>query len=120
MKKVWSQKDSAYLNVKEQQYKAVSATVTSIIQTKQASVLLQMVLYDASNGQSIDGYQLSSLESWPNEYSSYSGDSRALTLSCPSVNGIYAIFSMDSSLLDDAVDDLRGQFWNGIQQVGNY
>ena len=119
-KKVWSAKDSAYVEVKEQQYKTVSATVTTIVQSKEASASLQMTLYDATNGQQIDKYQLIGSEDWSNEYSSYTGDSRALTISCSGASGICSMFPADSSLLDDAIEDLRYEFWQYIRQVENY
>lgn len=116
-KKVWSEKDSAYIEVKEIIYKTVSATVTTIEQSKEADATLQLLLYDPRSGEIYREDRLYGSEDWSNTFVKISGDDRALGSSCPSPGGFWCSFPSDGSLMEEAVDDMRMGFWRYIRNV---
>lgn len=114
IKKVWSEKDSAYVEVKEIIYKTVTATVETIEQVKEADVSLQMILYDPRSGEAYLEDRVYGSEDWSNLFSRTSGDDRAIGGSCSGPAGMWCSFPSDASLLDDAVDDMRMSFWRRV------
>ncbi len=117
LKKVWSEKDSAYIEVKEIIYKTVSVTVTTVEQTKDADATLQMLLYDPRSGEIYWEDRIYGSEDWSNTFVKVSGDDRALGSSCPSPGGIWCSFPSDSGLIEEAVDDMRMSFWRHVSEV---
>ncbi|PHN00622.1 hypothetical protein [Flavilitoribacter nigricans] len=117
LKKVWSEKDSAYIEIKEIIYKTVSATVETIEQSKEAGASLQLTVYDPHTNEVYSQNRLSGAADWYNVYSRTSGDDRAMTGSCTSAGGMWCSFPFDSSMLEDAVDELRWPFWRRVAEV---
>lgn len=117
LKKVWSPKDSAYIEVKEIVYQTVSAHVTSVTQSKEAQLALQMDLYEADSRKHRQEKRFFGSSSWSNTHITYSGDERALSSSCPVPGGIWMSFPDDSRLLEEAIDDLKWTFWAKVIAV---
>lgn len=119
-KKVWSEKDSAYVEVKEIKYTTVSGTVTNILQEKEASASVRFTVIDANTFEPVGAEQVWGDADWDNEYSLESGDSRALPGSCSTVIGFCAIFPSDGNMLSEAISDMRNAFWRRIQDIEDY
>ncbi len=105
----WSPKDSAFVEVKETQYIQVSATVTATRQSKSADASLVLRLIDTGTGVETYRTALTGHDSWSNEYTTVTGDERALDGQCASAVGTCWMFPSDWTMLDNAVDNLRWQ-----------
>ena len=117
IRKEWSPQDSAYVEVKEIQYLQVSATVTTTAQYKDAGARLQLQLIDRASGQQSFQAQLYGEDSWSNEFTTYSGDYRALTGQCPSTGGSCWMFPSDWDMLTDAVDEVRWRLRRRLEKA---
>ncbi|MCB0628823.1 MAG: hypothetical protein KDD15_03805 [Lewinella sp.] len=120
IKKVWSEKDSAYVEVKEIKYTTVSGTITTIQQEKDAEASLRFTVIDADTYEPLSTDHLWGNADWSNEYSEQSGDSRALPGSCSTVAGTCSMYPFDGSLLSEAVSNLRWSFWRKLQEAEHY
>ncbi|MCB9274386.1 MAG: hypothetical protein H6564_10125 [Lewinellaceae bacterium] len=103
----WSEKDSAYIEIKEPVIVDVSAAVTTVVQSKWAEATLILKAIGQRTGRELSWDRLDGDDTWSNEYSTITGDTRALSGQCPSVSGTCWMFPSDWQMLDDAVDDLR-------------
>lgn len=120
IKKVWSEKDSAYVEVKEVKYKTISAMVSNFLQEKEAEASVRITIINARTYEPESNDVVWGSADWSNEYSKSSGDSRALPGGCSSVIGMCAMFPSDGSMLAEAVADLKGGFWRSLEEVENY
>ena len=115
-KKVWSQKDSTYITVKEKVYKTIDVSVTEIEQSKSAEARLQLNLYDVATKELIKKETIRQCASWSNTYGSYSGDSRALNISCDDPGGFCQGFPSDNELLSEAVNNAIRAFKKRVKR----
>lgn len=120
IKKVWSEKDSAYVEVKEVKYKTISATVSNFLQEKEAEASVRLTVINAITYEPESSDVFWGAADWSNEYSKTSGDSRALPGGCSAVSGICAMFPSDGSMMAEAVVDLKGGFWRSLEEVEEY
>lgn len=120
LKKVWSEQDSAYIEIQEIRYKTVTATVMTVAQSKEADAQVQILIYDPRNGKLYLEDRLYGSADWSNVYTKTFGDDRALSSSCPGVSGFWCPFPSDGSLLEDAVEDLNFSFWQRVSEVEDF
>ena len=100
IKEVWSEEDSAYVQIKEIQYITVCATVTTIQQYKSASISVAMRLIDRTTGEFIKTDLINHTEEWTNAYHILAGDSRALQGSnCPCPGGGWSYYPSGQALI---------------------
>lgn len=89
--KVWSESDSAYVEVTVPVYEDVSVEVTTYEQNLDTSLELFCDLINTKSNQLEKTFSIYQSSSWDNEYSKVFGDSRALTLLCSDNGGCYRI-----------------------------
>ena len=76
--RVWSQSDSAYVDVITTLYEEVSVTVQTFHQSKIVSLKLFCEVVDAKSGDLIDDFKIYNSDCWTNSFSRIRGDRRAL------------------------------------------
>ncbi len=111
IKKEWSATDSAFVDVKEIQYKTITGTVETFEQKKSASIKLKYRIVDISSSMLVASDMIWGSDSWSNTYSKTSGDSNALDGSCSSSMGFCEIFPGDDTMLSQAVDCTISRFY---------
>lgn len=89
IKKEWSEKDSAYVEVTVPVYEDVSVMVTTYEQELDTSLELFCNLVIAKTNQTSKSFSIYQSSSWDNEYSIVSGDRRALSLLCSDRGGCH-------------------------------
>lgn len=87
--KVWSESDSAYIEIQVPVYDDVSVTVTTIEQSMEASLYLWCNLIPIRNPAKESTFSIYERSCWSNEYSEVYGDSRALNFMCDDEGGSY-------------------------------
>lgn len=87
--KVWSESDSAYVEIQVPIYDDVSVTVTTIEQSLEASLHLWCNLILLKNPQKANLFSIYERSCWTNEYSEVYGDYRALNFMCDDEGGSY-------------------------------
>ena len=112
IEKEWSEKDSAYIEIKKPVFKKVSVTVTTFNQSKNANLKLYFRLLRLPSYEEVDFYFLRGQRKWENKYSTISGDERALDFSCKAENGNFCYFPSNDNLLLQAACSLQGDFKN--------
>ncbi|MFK8006762.1 MAG: hypothetical protein AB8H03_10335 [Saprospiraceae bacterium] len=89
IKKEWSEKDSAYVEVTVPIFKDVTVFVTTYEQNLDTSLELFCDLINTKTNQRIKTFSIYRSNSWDNTYSEVSGDHRALTLFCSDSGGCF-------------------------------
>lgn len=107
---VWSQSDSAYVEVIEDIYETVSASVETITQEKNASLRIIGELIDVGSGELVDDFNISAFSSWCNSFSRVWGDTRALDGSCNDRGGFIDFHPSNYEMLVDAIRCRRSKF----------
>ncbi len=88
-KKVWSEKDSAYIKVTVPVYEDVSVSVRTYNQELDTSLELFCNLVSPKSNQVAESFSVYERSCWGNEYSEVSGDHRALNFLCSDSGGSY-------------------------------
>ncbi len=101
-KKVWSKKDSAYIQVEEPVYEDVSVQVTTYERSKRGSFSVHCTLLDSTAQKSLLDFKLTASASWSNTFSKYTGDRRAIGGFCCPAIGSNSSFPSDLSMLKRA------------------
>ena len=89
IQKVWSEKDSAYIEFTVTVYEDVCVSVTTHRQDLDTSIELFCNMISLRSNQIFKTFSLYKRSSWSNEYSEVSGDHRALNFICSDSGGSY-------------------------------
>ncbi|MFK7773078.1 MAG: hypothetical protein AB8F94_13105 [Saprospiraceae bacterium] len=87
IQKVWNEKDSAYVEITVPVYEDVSVSVRTFQQNLDTSLELFCDLINAKTNQKAKSFSVYERSCWGNEYSTVSGDHRALSLLCSDEGG---------------------------------
>lgn len=117
IKKEWSAKDSAFVDVKEVKYKTVSATVETVEQVKSASINIGYRVVNVSSSKIEKSGDIYGSYGWSNEYSEESGDSEALDGTCSTTVGFCWMFPNDDEMLNHAVDNAVWRFFLWLKKA---
>lgn len=116
-KRKWCDKDSCYKEVKEIIYTNVSATSTTITQSKNAYVKMQVQLINPVDSSLVYQYDLRGSDSWSNEFTKVSGDSRAQAgSSCPDNSGMCSTYPSDDAMIRDCMSSLGRRLKHTIHE----
>lgn len=114
--KVWSAKDSAYVEIVKPVYQDISVTVITTRQVKNSSLKLYGDIINSKTGRVEDDFILSNTQCWSNEYSRVCGDRRALGISCSDEGGTNKSPPYEMEQWLDAARCLRGSFYRCVKK----
>lgn len=107
---VWSEPDSAFVEVEEPVFETVYGEVINVIQHKDASFILDFfVSANQGSPEIIEDKKIYASEEWENDFSIKNGDDRAIDASsCSTVIGFEESFPRGVDLLIDAARGIKG------------
>jgi hypothetical protein len=116
-KKVWSEQDSAYIEITETIYRDVSVTVSTVRQEKRASLKLFCEVIDLKSQALVERLTLSGSDCWSNKFSNVWGDRRALDFfSCSDEGGVELAPPSAMSLWRNSATGLKRPFYRKINK----
>ncbi len=114
--KVWSEKDSAYIEITVPVYEDVCVTVTTYNQELDTSLKLFCNLVKPKTNQVAKSFSVYKRSCWGNEYSEVSGDHRALNFMCSDAGGSYQYPPAPIDLWISAAKRSRYSFINKLKR----
>lgn len=115
--KEWNEQDSVWVTVKEPIYETVRATVETFNQSKSASLILNMEVWDVALQAVVNREEFRGYENWSNSYSEVSGDKRALGGGCDDRGGWHSNPPSGSHMLVCAAGNVRRQFFRKLKRL---